>query len=79
MNKSNSGPCPYPDETCNPSCRQCIERAKPKVKTCEWKLWDNGKGWCTACLRRPTKQDHPVAHSLYILCPFCGGVIKEIE
>ncbi len=54
------------------------KKAKRKVvKTCEWKLWDSGKGWSTSCDLNPTKRDHPVAHSLYAKCPFCGGKIKE--
>ena len=77
MSKDKLGLCPYPNETCEPSCRQCIERAKPTA--CVWSLWDNGKGWHTTCFFGPTKQDHPVAHSLYTHCPFCGGTITEVK
>ena len=84
MSKSNSGPCPYPDETCEPNCRQCIERAKPK--TCEWKRIDKQLDiysiWESGC-------EHLVfgTEEIYInegfdgfkFCPFCGGTITEVD
>ncbi len=79
MSKSNSGPCPYPDETCEPSCRQCIERFKAKPTTCEWKWREDNTGWDTKCNVLAGKYDHPSYPGDYKHCPFCGGVIKEIE
>ncbi len=54
-----------------------------KDKKCEWKRDNNKCWWNTTCEHRPWFSKHPSmflpCEVRYIRCPFCGGVIKEVE
>ncbi len=59
-------------------------RTDPKPKTCQWKLLTSREyDGCTISVGCRKKLldlvQLSIAESEYVLCPFCGGVIKEIE